>query len=228
MRRRDGRRLTVLRPFCDVLLPNMAVTFLCWHGPMQSPGSYRLNGLAANVGADFRRRAMPSSWMCLGLVMAVGAAFMAVQPGMQALAVLALAVLCHRAFRQPALVPLRRPGFAAMLLLAASSALGVVAGLWVARGLAELGGVIAVVQAAGYAACVSGFSVRLQAVVDSLEDAELLAVLPAEAAAEARRWMAGDERDAGRLAVVVPLAALHVAQRRCDVRVRGGRALLQG
>lgn len=172
---------------------------------------------------------MPSRWVCLGLALAVGAALMAAQPGIQALAVLALALLCQRAFRRRALVPLGHCGFAALLLLlAASSALGVAMGMWEARGAAGLAVVIAVVQAGGYAARIVGLSVRLQAVVDSLEDVELLAVLPADAAAEAQRWMAGAGCDAGRLALAVRLAALHVAQRRCDAHVYGRRALLQG
>jgi hypothetical protein len=171
---------------------------------------------------------MPSLWVCLGLALAVGAALMAAQPGIQALAVLALALLCQRAFRRRALVPLGHSGFAALLLLAASSALGVATGIWDARGAAGLAVVIAVVQAGGYAARVVGLSARLQAVVDSLEDVELLALLPADAAAEAQRWMAGAGCDAGRLALAVRLAALHVAQRRCDAHVHGRRALLQG
>lgn len=171
---------------------------------------------------------MPSSWICLGLASAAGAVLMAAQPGVQALAVLALALLCHRAFRRRALVPLRHSGFAALLLLASSSALGVATGMWDARGAPRLAVVIAVVQAGGYAARVVGLSARLQAVVDSLKDVELLALLPADAAEEAQRWMAGAGCDAGRLALAVRLAALHVAQRRCDAHVYGRRALLQG
>ena len=171
---------------------------------------------------------MPSSWVGLGLVLAAGAALMAAQPGVQAVAVLALALLCHRAFRRSSLAPLGNPGFAVLLLLLATSALGIATGMWGAWGAAGLAVVIAVVHVGSYAARVVGLSMRLQAVVDSLEDVELLALLPPDAAAEAGRWMAGAGGDAGRLAVAVPLAALHVALGRCDARVRDRRALLLG
>lgn len=171
---------------------------------------------------------MPSSWVCLGVALAAGAALMAAQAGVQAVAVLVLAVLGRRAFRRPSLAPFRNPGFAAMLLLAATLALGVATGMWGARGAAGLAVVIAVVHVGSYAARVVGLSMRLQAVVDSLEDVELLALLPPDAAADARRWMTGAGGDAGRLAVVVPLAALHVALGRCDARLRGRRALPLG
>ncbi len=52
---------------------------------------------------------------------------------------------------------------------------------------------------------------QLQGAADSLDDAQLLALLPADAAQLAQRWRAGDDRHAPELAVVMHLAVMHAA-----------------
>ena len=62
---------------------------------------------------------------------------------------------------------------------------------------------------------------QLQGAADSLDDAQLLALLPADAAQLAQRWRAGDDRHAPELAVVMHLAVMHAA---LAPRMRAGRA----
>ncbi|KAG0944172.1 hypothetical protein G6F31_014627 [Rhizopus arrhizus] len=52
---------------------------------------------------------------------------------------------------------------------------------------------------------------QLQVAADALDDAQLLALLPPDAAQLAQRWRAGDERHAPELAVVMHLAVMHAA-----------------
>ncbi|KAG0919897.1 hypothetical protein G6F32_015886 [Rhizopus arrhizus] len=52
---------------------------------------------------------------------------------------------------------------------------------------------------------------QLQVAADALDDAQLLALLPPDAAQLAQRWRAGDERPAPELAVVMHLAVMHAA-----------------
>lgn len=52
---------------------------------------------------------------------------------------------------------------------------------------------------------------QLQGAADSLDDAQLLALLPADAAQMAQQWRAGDDRHAPELAVVMHLAVMHAA-----------------
>ncbi|MCL7713577.1 hypothetical protein [Stenotrophomonas mori] len=182
---------------------------------MHSCRSYRLKELAAAVGLEFRRRRMPSGAACMAMLVAIGCGLFAVQDGMRALAILTLAVLCHVVAGGSALVPVRRAGLLLMLLLSVSVLLDAAPGaagedlaVWTAL-------LIGTLQMLGYARRVMQLSCQLQAVVDSVEDAELMALLPPDVVPDAQRWIAGDQRVAGRLALLVPLAALHLALGRC-------------
>ncbi len=52
---------------------------------------------------------------------------------------------------------------------------------------------------------------QLQASADALDDAQLLALLPVDAARLAQQWRAGDDRHAPELSVVMHLAVMHAA-----------------
>jgi hypothetical protein len=52
---------------------------------------------------------------------------------------------------------------------------------------------------------------QLQGAADALDDAQLLALLPADAANLAQQWRLGDDRYAPELAVVMHLAVMHAA-----------------
>ena len=59
---------------------------------------------------------------------------------------------------------------------------------------------------------------QLQASADALDDAQLLALLPVDAARLAQQWRAGDDRHAPELSVVMHLAVMHAA---LSPRLRG-------
>ncbi len=115
-----------------------------------------------------------------------------------------------------------------MVLLAASMPFGASLGEWGADTPVWLAISTAVAQTGGYAVRIVRLSLRLQEAVDSVDDAEIMVLLPPGALPEARRWIVGDECDVGKLTLVVPLAALHVALGRCGVGIRRERALVAG
>jgi len=203
----------------------MATTFPWFHGAMHSCRSQRRDWLAVAVGADFRRRALPSVWVRLGLVAILVGVLAMDGPGMRAAAIVLVALLCHLAIGRPGMVPFKRCGCVAMLLLALWMPFSGTLGPMDADILAWLAVAIAAALLLGCVGRVLWLSRELKRAVVAFEDAELLALLPAEMAPQARRWIEGDDGEAGALAVILPLAALHLALGRCggaDERIARG------
>ncbi|WP_296246249.1 hypothetical protein [uncultured Stenotrophomonas sp.] len=72
------------------------------------------------------------------------------------------------------------------------------------------------------------FSRALQLQVDGLDDAAILAVLPPEAAEEARQWLGGDDRKAAELSEVVSLSVLYAVLQAPGTQRRHLRRILMG
>lgn len=168
-----------------------------------------LRQLVGPVGADYQRRALPPGWVWAVLALLVAGTCLTELPATAAAALVASAVVVHwphrdRAhwlgWRLPALAVLAalpwgpdvlsqwfEHGLALTLMSLAS--LSIVVHLWQSRQLAR----------------------QLQGAADALDDAQLLALLPADAAQLAQQWRAGDDRHAPELAVVMHLAVMHAA-----------------
>lgn len=181
-----------------------------------------LRQLVGPVGADYQRRALPPGWVWAVLGVLLAATWLSELPATAAAALVASAVVVHwpqrgrthwLGWRLPALAVMAallwgpevlsqwfEHGLAVALMSLASLSIGV--HVWQSRQLAR----------------------QLQGAADSLDDAQLLALLPADAARMAQRWRAGDDRHAPELAVVMHLAVMHAA---LAPRMRG-RGLLAG
>ncbi|WP_269791679.1 hypothetical protein [Stenotrophomonas sp. Iso1] len=68
---------------------------------------------------------------------------------------------------------------------------------------------------------------QIQCVVDAMNDADVLALLPTSAAEDARLWLAGDDRKQVELAQVIMLSVLHAALTSVPAR-KGERRALYG
>ncbi|OBU67435.1 hypothetical protein A9K58_09645 [Stenotrophomonas maltophilia] len=177
---------------------------------MTDAGQQRsLRQLVGPVGADYRRRALPPRWVCAVLVLLLAATGLTELPATAAVALVASAVVVHwprrgrlhwLGWRLPALAVLAallwgpdvlaqwfEHGLALALMSLASLSMG--AHVWQSRQLAR----------------------QLQGAAEALDDTQLLALLPADAARLARQWQAGDDRHAPELAVVMHLAVMHAA-----------------
>lgn len=168
-----------------------------------------LRQLVGPVGADYQRRALPPGWVWAALALLLASTGLTALPATAAAALVASAVVVHwprrtrihwLGWRLPALAVLAalpwapevlsqwfEHGLALTLMSLASLSIGM--HVWQSRQLAR----------------------QLQDVADAMDDAQLLALLPADAAALARQWRAGDDRHAPELTVVMHLAVMHAA-----------------
>ena len=181
-----------------------------------------LRQLVGPVGADYQRRAVPPAWVWAGMAMLLAATWLSELPATAAAALVASAVVVHwpqrgrmhwLGWRLPALAVLAallwgpdvlaqwfEHGLALTLMSLASLSMGV--HVWQSRQTAR----------------------QLQGAADALDDAQLMSLLPADAARLAQQWRAGDDRHAPELAVVMHLAVMHAA---LAPRL-GGRGMLAG
>ncbi|WP_343649518.1 hypothetical protein [Stenotrophomonas sp.] len=181
-----------------------------------------LRQLVGPVGADYQRRAVPPVWVWAVMAMLLAATWLSELPATAAAALVASAVVVHwpqrgrmhwLGWRLPALAVLAallwgpdvlaqwfEHGLALTLMSLASLSMGV--HVWQSRQTAR----------------------QLQGAADALDDAQLLSLLPADAARLAQQWRAGDDRHAPELAVVMHLAVMHAA---LAPRL-GGRGMLAG
>lgn len=168
--------------------------------------------LAGGVGTGFRRRALAPVSLYLLLAVVVLITVWLGRSYWPQLAPLVL-LLCAGLLGWMRQVRQRWLGVylvAVVLLLVLQSA-------WSGLAAAGVERVALVVMALGLAqllihtARVCRFSRALQLQVDGLDDAAILAVLPPEAAEEARQWLGGDDHKAAELSEVVSLSVLYAA-----------------
>ncbi len=169
-----------------------------------------LRALAGGVGRAFRQRALAPGALYVLLALAAAAAVWAGRMHLPLLAPLLL-VLCAAVLGWMRQVRRRWLGVylaAAVLLLVLQSPWSGLDPAGVERvALAAMAAAIA--QLLVHTARVLQLSRLLQQRVDQLDDAAILALLPAEAADAARQWQQGDDRRAVELSEVVTLTLLY-------------------
>ncbi|MNV12612.1 hypothetical protein D3C71_1032210 [compost metagenome] len=176
----------------------------------QSPRSLR--ALVGLPGAIYRRKALPP---VLAYVLLLGLLAAVLATGASYLPILAIAVLllCGGMVQRMARSRRRFGGWqwvaGLMLLVFQSDWSGLDAAAF-AR-LAAACVLVAVGQVAVVTWSIVRLSRQIQSVTDAMSDAEILALLPAFAAEDARHWLAGDDRKQAELAQVVMLLVLHAA-----------------
>lgn len=176
----------------------------------QSPRSLR--ALVGLPGAIYRRKALPPVWayvLLLGLLAAVLAT------GASYLPILAIAVLllCGGMVQRMARSRRRFGGWqwmaGLMLLVFQPDWSGLDAAAFARFAAACV--LVAVGQVVVVTWGIVRLSRQIQSVADAMSDADILALLPAFAAEDARHWLAGDDRKQAELAQVVMLSVLHAA-----------------
>lgn len=185
--------------------------------------------LAGGVGAGFRSRALAPASLYLLLVVVVlitGSSERSYWPQLAPLVLLLCAGLLGwvRRVRQ------RWLGVylvAIVLLLVLQSPWSGLAAAGVER-TAVVAMALGLAQLLIHTARVLRFSRALQLQVDGLDDAAILALLPPEAAEEARQWLGGDDRKAAELSEVVSLSVLYAALQSPGVQRRDLRRILMG
>lgn len=176
----------------------------------QSPRSLR--ALVGHPGAIYRRKALPPA---LAYVLLLGLLAAVLATGASYLSILAIAVLllCGGMVQRMARSRRRFGGWqwvaGLMLLVFQPDWSGLDAAAF-AR-LAAACVLVAVGQVAVVTWSIVRLSRQIQSMADTMSDAEILALLPAFAAEDARHWLAGDDRKQAELAQVVMLSVLHVA-----------------
>ena len=171
-----------------------------------------LTSLIQDVGLDYLRRLLPPAWLALA-ILGAAVTWMALSAhdliALSALAIALGGLFVYWPKRKQRPWPLWRT-----LALALAASLEAVPG-WAHQGVlrgalflvASASAAHALVQLAGTVR----LSLRLQRSARALDDASLLAVLPAEAREDARRWCDGDDSKSDELSLVVNLAALWAA-----------------
>jgi hypothetical protein len=196
---------------------------------IQQRGLRSLRLLAGGVGAGFRRRALaPASLYLLLTVVVLITAWLGRSYWPQ-LAPLVL-LLCAGLLGWMQRVRQRWLGVylvAIVLLLVLQSPWSGLAAAGVERA-AVVAMALGLAQLLIHTARVMRFSRALQLQVDGLDDAAILALLPPEAAEEARRWLGGDDRRAVELSEVVSLSVLYAALQSPGVQRRDLRRILMG
>ncbi|PZU23052.1 MAG: hypothetical protein DI584_15560 [Stenotrophomonas sp.] len=185
--------------------------------------------LAGGVGTGFRRRALaPVSLYLLLAVVVLITAWLG-QSYWPQLAPLVL-LLCAGLLGWVRRVRQRWLGVylvAVVLLLVLQSAWSGLAAAGVER-VALVAMALGLAQLLIHSSRVWRFSRALQLQVDGLDDAAILAVLPPEAAEEARQWLGGDNRKAAELSEVVSLSVLYAALQAPGTQRRHLRRILMG
>lgn len=171
-----------------------------------------LTSLIQDVGRAYLRRLLPPAWLALA-ILAAACAWMALSAhdliALSALAIALGGLLVNWPRRAQRAWPLWRT-----LALALAASLEAVPG-WAHHELLR-GSLFAIATASTLHALVHlagsvRLSLRLQRSARSLDEASLLAALPADAREDARRWCAGDDSKSKELSLVVNLAALWAA-----------------
>lgn len=178
-----------------------------------------LKGLAAGVGRDFLRRALPALPAYVLLLLLATAALWG-DSGWQLGAAVATLLVSAGMVGAMARRRYRWAGWqvaAALLLLALRPAWSGLEPTAVDR-LVTLVAVVAVLQVAWSSLRLFGFSQRLQRVADAIPEERVLELLPPEAADRVRAWLAGDAAAATEIKVVVRLALLCVALQEAGTR----------
>lgn len=186
---------------------------------MQQQQARSLKGLAAGVGRDFLRRALPALPAYVLLLLLTTAALWG-DSGWQLGAAVATLLVSAGMVGAMARRRYRWAGWqvaAALLLLALRPAWSGLELAAVDR-LVTLVAVVAVLQVAWSSLRLFGFSQRLQRVADAIPEERVLELLPPEAADRVRAWLAGDAAAATEIKVVVRLALLCVALQEAGTR----------
>lgn len=186
---------------------------------MQQQQARSLKGLAAGVGRDFLRRALPALPAYVLLLLLATAALWG-DSGWQLGAAVATLLVSAGMVGAMARRRYRWAGWqvaAALLLLALRPAWSGLEPAAVDR-LVTLVAVAAVLQVAWSSLRLFGFSQRLQRVADAIPEERVLELLPPEAADRVRAWLAGDAAAATEIKVVVRLALLCVALQEAGTR----------
>lgn len=176
----------------------------------QSPRSLR--ALVGLPGAIYRRKALPPVLACV-LLLGLLAAVLATGASYLPILAIALLLLCDGMVQRMARSRRRFGGWqwvAGLMLLVFQpdwSGLDAAAFARLAAGcvLVAVGQVVVVTWG------IVRLSRQIQSATDAMSDADILALLPAFAAEDARHWLAGDDRKQTELMRVVMLSVLHAA-----------------
>lgn len=196
---------------------------------MQQRGLRNLRLLADGVGAGFRQRALAPVLFYLVLAVVVMVMAWLGRSHWPQIAPLVL-LLCGGLLGWVRQVRRRWLGvylLAAVLLLLLQSPWSGIAAAGVER-VAVVAMALGLAQLLVHTTRVLRFSRALQLQVDGLDDASILALLPPEAAEDARRWLGGDDRKAAELSEVVSLSVLYAALQSPGARLRDVRRMLTG
>ena len=196
---------------------------------MQQRGLRSLRLLAGEVAAGFRRRALAPALSYLVLAVVVLVTAWLGRSHWPQLAPLVL-LLCGGLLGWVRQVRRRWLGvylLAAVLLLLLQSAWSGLAPAGVER-VAVVAMALGLAQLLLHTARVLRFSRALQLQVDGLDDAAILALLPPEAAEDARRWLGGDDCKAAELSEVVSLSVLYAALQSPGAKRRDLHRILMG
>ncbi len=168
-----------------------------------------LRQLIGPVGADYQRRALPPGWVWTVLAVLLAATWLTELPATAAAALVASAVVVHWSQRgRFHWLGWRLPGLAVLAALLWGPE---VLSQWFEHGLAVVLMSLASLSIGVHVWQSLQVARQLQGAADALDDTQLLALLPADAAELARKWRAGDDRYAPELAVVMHLAVMHAA-----------------
>ncbi len=195
---------------------------------MQVPHSLRsLRALVGLPGAIYRRKALPPAFAYVLLIGLPGAIVVAGASYYLPILAIALLLLCGGMVQRMAWSRRRFAGWqwlAALMLLVFQpewSGLDVAPFARVAIGCV----VLALGQVTVLTWRIVRLSRQIQRMAEAMSDAGILASLPAPAAEDARRWLAGDGRRQMELAQVVMLSVLHAALASVPAQ-RGAKRLL--
>lgn len=196
---------------------------------MQQRGLRSLRLLAGGVGTGFRRSALAPVMFYLVLAVVVLITAWLGRSHWPQLAPLVL-LLCAGLLGWVRQVRRRWLGvylLAAVLLLLLQSPWSGLAAAGVER-VAVVAMALGLAQLLVHTARVLRLARALQLQVDALDDAAILALLPPEAAEDARRWLGGDDRNAAELSEVVSLSVLYAALQSPGTQRRDLRRILMG
>ncbi|KAF1017550.1 MAG: hypothetical protein GAK31_00816 [Stenotrophomonas maltophilia] len=180
-----------------------------------------LRQLVGPVGDAYRRRALPPGWVWALLSLLLLAACLAALPAIAATALLASAVVVHWPRRgQAQWLGWRMAGLGVLAVAAWGPD---VLAHWFEHGMALALLALAGTSVLAYVQQSRQMARQLQCAADAMDDAQLLALLPDDAAQLARQWRSGDDRHTAELKVVMHLAVMHAALApQCQRRMLAG------
>lgn len=185
-------------------------------------GERSLKRLIGDVGASYRRLMLPPAGV---LVLAVAACGIWLHQSREPLAAMAgsMFLLGGCVAQWPHRKRLTLPGWRTVGLLASlCGGLGGTAGLHaLPQAILMLGGLAALVDMGAHVSRTLAAAKRLNRRLGEMDERDLLALLPEEARADARRWQAGDDGRSAELALVCHLSALWILLGRERARAPG-------